>query len=88
MEHVAQQEAFWEVAPSAAQIFAYIATAPQLAGHPLEFDYGLIDRASNRAVAKFRCLNCATCRDGTVWVSALTRLDGTWVVTHTLGAMD
>jgi hypothetical protein len=88
MEHVAQEDAFREVAPSAAQIFAYIATTPQLAGHTLEFAYGLIDRASNRAVAKFRCLNCATCRAGTVWVSALTRLDGTWTVTHTLGAME
>jgi hypothetical protein len=88
MEHVAQLEAFWEAAPSAGQIFAYVAAAPQLAGHTLEFDYGLVDRASSRAVAKFRCLNCPTCRDGTVWVSALTRLDGTWAVQHTVGSIE
>ena len=88
MEHVARKDDFWEAAPAAPQIFAYVRREPALRTLHLEFEYGLVDRSSSRAVAKFCCINCASCQSGVVWVSALTRLDGTWALTHAVGSME
>lgn len=88
MEHVLRKDDFWEAAPAASQIFSYILKEPTLRQLSLEFEYGLVDRSSSRAVAKFSCANCASCQSGVVWVSALTRLDGTWALTHAVGSME
>lgn len=88
MEHVLRRDDFWEAAPAAPQIFSYVASEPVLRQLSLEFEYGLVDRSSSRAVAKFSCADCASCHSAVVWVSALTQLDGTWILTHAIGSME
>lgn len=84
MEHLRDKHEFSEAASAAPHIFSYVARTPVLATLPLEFEYGLIDRTSGRAVAKF---SCATGTGHAVfWVSAITQLDGSWRLNHTVGS--
>lgn len=87
MEHVSDKQRFWDLAPSAPAIFSYVQSTPGLRDHRLEFEYAMIDEPSSRAVAKFNCLSCTRCRQAVVWVSAITQLDGSWVITHSIGSM-
>lgn len=87
MEHVPDEREFREVAPAARDIFSYVTTNPELAKLALAFEYGLVDVASHRAVAKFACRHCDACDHAVVWVSALTQLDGSWVLSHAIGSM-
>jgi len=84
MEHVRTEDRFWDVAPAAERIFGHVKNHPELSPLPLEFDYGLIDAPSARAVAKF--FGSSPCRDchAVVWVTAATQMDGSWRVTHSL----
>lgn len=88
MEHVSNLNSFSERAPGAPSILSYVKTQAALRRHALEFEYGMLDSQSARAVAKFSCVNCPTCRKATVWVSARTQLDGTWQVSHSVGSID
>ena len=88
MEHVGNRQHFCEAAPSADRIFAYVANNAALRGLSLEFEYGMIERASSRAVAKFSCQNCATCSHTVVWVTATSQLDGRWLLTHAISTAD
>ena len=85
MNTVSNKELFWERAPAAPSIFAYTMSHPALAKLALEFEYGMIDEPSDRAVVKFSWPNCPMCKHVVVWVSALTRMDGTWNLTHSFG---
>ncbi|HWI81389.1 hypothetical protein [Ramlibacter sp.] len=87
MDHVSDERKFREVAPSAPHIFSYVNANPALAGLGLHFEYGLVDPASARAVVKFSCQHCASCEHAVVWVSAITQLDGSWVLTHAIGSL-
>ena len=83
MEHVANRDRFCDVAPAAERIFVHIQRDPELRGMELDFDYGLVDAPSLRAVAKFSCARQRNC-NAVVWVTAATRLDGSWQITHSL----
>lgn len=85
MEHVWDKHHFCEVAPSAPHIFSYLKSNPALRTLHLEFEYGLIDKSSRRGVAKFACRDGARSPFEVVWVSASTKLDGGWVVSHATG---
>lgn len=87
MEHVSDKQQFCVVAPAAQSIFSYVAGAPALRKMKLEFEYAMIDEPSGRAVAKFSCVNCTDCMQAVVWVSALTQLDGSWSITHSIGSI-
>jgi len=81
MEHVGNKDRFWDVAPAAERIFGHVRRDPALSGMGLDFDYGLVDAPSSRAVAKF---SCPCSGHPVVWVTAATQLDGSWEVTHSL----
>lgn len=81
MEHVPSKDQFWNLAPAAERIFGHVERDPELRSMELDFDYGLIDAPSSRAVAKFSAANAA---HATVWVTAATQLDGSWCITHSL----
>lgn len=81
MEHVPSKDQFWNLAPAAERIFGHVERDPELSCMELDFDYGLIDSPSSRAVAKFSCAHAA---HATVWVTAATQLDGSWQITHSL----
>jgi hypothetical protein len=81
MEHVSTMDQFCDLAPAAERIFGHVQGHPDLSTMALAFDYGLIDGPSSRAVAKFSCRHAA---HAVVWVTAATRLDGTWQITHSL----
>lgn len=82
MEHVATQDRFWNLAPAADRIFSYVQSDPTLCTMPFDFDYGLVDAPSSRAVAKFSCAG----RSGpaVVWVTAATQINGSWLMSHSL----
>ena len=84
MEHVSDKDRFWEFAAAAPNIFSYIKADPELRSYRLEFEYGMVDQASSRAVAKFTCATCPECPQVTVWVSAMTQLDGNWAINHSV----
>lgn len=86
MEHVWDKHHFCELARSAPHIFSYLKSHPALRGLQLEFEYGLIDRGSNRGVVKFSHRGGRGSPFAAIWVSAATQLDGTWIVSHALGA--
>lgn len=88
MEHVSDKDRFWELAPAAATIFSYIKADPGLRKRRLEFEYAMVDQPSSRAVAKFACINCADCQHASIWVSAITQLDGNWVISHSVSSME
>jgi hypothetical protein len=81
MEHIPTQDQFWDLAPAAERIFGHVERDPGLSTMALAFDYGMIDGPSSRAVAKF---SCRRVDHAVVWVTATTRLDGTWQITHSL----
>lgn len=84
MEHVASKNQFWDVAPAAERIFVHVKSHPELSAMTLDFDYGLVDAPSSRAVVKFSCSStCKPCQ-AIVWVTAATQMDGSWQVTHSL----
>jgi Mrp family chromosome partitioning ATPase len=82
MEHVPSKDRFWTVAPAADRIFVHVRNDPDLSDIELDFDYGLVDSPSSRAVAKFS--GASRSGHAVVWVTAATQLDGNWVVTHSL----
>jgi hypothetical protein len=84
MEHVATKDRFWNVAPAADRIFVHVRNHPALSDMELDFDYGLVDAPSSRAVAKFSSPSPHGAGHAVVWVTAATQLDGNWVVTHSL----
>ncbi|HWI82683.1 hypothetical protein [Ramlibacter sp.] len=84
MEHVATKDRFWDLAPAADKIFCHVQRHPQLSTLGLDFDYGLVDAPSARAVAKFSCTSCGAATHAVVWVTAATQLDGSWQITHSL----
>lgn len=88
MEHVAHLERFSSLASAAPSIFSYVKTSPVLRRHKLDFEYGMVDQQSARAIAKFTCRGCAVCRNAVVWVTAMTQLNGSWVISHCIGSMD
>lgn len=88
MEHVAHLERFSSLALAAPSIFAYIKAHLLLRRHALEFEYGMVDQHSARAVAKFSCRGCTVCHKSVVWVTAITQLDGSWVIRHSIGSME
>ena len=81
MEHVPSKDQFWNLAPAAERIFGHVERHPELKRMELDFDYGLIDAPSSRAVAKF---SCASAAHAVVWVTAATQLDGSWEISHSL----
>lgn len=81
MEHVADKEQFWDLAPAAERIFGHVHGDPELSSLALDFSYGLIDGPSSRAVVKFSSNSSA---HAVVWVTAATQLDGSWQITHSL----
>lgn len=83
MEHVPSKDQFWSVAPAADRIFVHVKNDPTLSDLALDFDYGLVDSPSNRAVAKFSGAAPGAAH-AVVWVTAATQMDGNWVVTHSL----
>lgn len=84
MEHVPSKNRFWDVAPAAERIFGHVKSHPELSAMSLDFDYGLVDAPSSRAVAKFSCAStCKPCQ-AIVWVTAATQMDGSWQITHSL----
>jgi hypothetical protein len=85
MEHVWDKHHFCELARSAPQIFAYLKAHPVLRELRLQFEYGLVDRASDRGLAKFSRGDACGSPFAAVWVSAVAALDGGWVVTHAVG---
>jgi hypothetical protein len=87
MQHLPDRKSFTALAPAASLVFSYADSLGELEHFPLEFEYAMIDQASARAVAKFACTNCVSCRQATVWVSALTQMDGTWAISHTIGSI-
>jgi len=85
MEHVPSKNRFWDVAPAAERIFGHVKSHPELSAMTLDFDYGLVDAPSRRAVAKFSCsATCKQCQEAIVWVTAATQMDGSWQITHSL----
>ena len=85
MEYVADVERFMNVAPAASSIFSYMKSDPDLRDISLSFVYGMIDGQSHRAVVKTSCRCCASnCPPAVVWISALTRLDGSWETSHSI----
>lgn len=85
MEHVPSKDRFWDVAPAAERIFGHVQSHPELSAMRLDFDYGLVDAPSSRAVAKFSCpaASCQPCQ-AVVWVTAATQMDGSWRISHSL----
>jgi hypothetical protein len=81
MEHVATRNQFCDRAPAAESIFGHLRGDSELNAMQLDFDYGLIDKPSCRAVAKFCSAYPAR---AVVWVTAATRHDGSWQITHSL----
>lgn len=88
MEHVANRDHFSDVAEAAPSIFSYVSAHPLLGRQGLEFEYGMVDQQSTRAVAKFSCVSCPGYQKSVIWVTAATQLDGSWVVSHSVGWMD
>lgn len=84
MEHVATRDRFWNLAPAADRIFNYVQNDPSLRGMPFDFDYGLVDGPSSRAVAKFSCAGSTGSRPAVVWVTAATQANGSWLMSHSL----
>ena len=84
MEHVSNVERFMELAPAAGSIFSYMRSNPGLRRIMLDFEYGMIDRPSQRAVVKASCARAANCNPAVVWISALTELDGSWAISHSI----
>jgi hypothetical protein len=81
MEHVANRDQFWDLAPAAERIFGHVQRHPELSSMELDFNYGLVDGPSARAVAKFSSSSSA---HAVVWVTAATQLDGSWRISHSL----
>ena len=81
MDHVATRNQFCDLAPAAESIFGHLRHDSELSVMALDFVYGLVDKPSCRAVAKFWSAHPA---HAVVWVTAATRLDGSWQVTHSL----
>ena len=84
MEHVPTVDKFWSVAPAADRIFVHVRNHPALSEMELDFDYGLVDGPSSRAVAKFSAATPHGSGHAIVWVTAATQPDGNWVITHSL----
>jgi len=87
MEHVWDKHHFCELARAAPQIFGYLKAHPVLRELRLQFEYGLVDKAGHRGVAKFSRGDGRGSPFAAVWVSAATAVDGSWVVTHAIGGM-